>query len=82
MRCIWSAVDSTSSSETAGCDTGRNVSLKVTITPGCSRLFPGFFVTFDWQRVGNPAYNRDRGPVWIPSVRLHLEIGKDTFSGQ
>ena len=47
-----------------------------------ARLFPGFFLTFDWQRVGNPAYNRDRGPVWIPSVRLHLEIGKDTFSGQ
>jgi len=27
-----------------------------------ARLFPGFFLTCDWQRVGNPAYNRDRGP--------------------
>jgi len=39
-----------------------------------ARLFPGFFATFDLQRVTNPAYNRDRGPVWIPSARLHLEL--------
>jgi high affinity Mn2+ porin len=31
--------------------------------------------------VSNPAYNRDRGPVWIPSVRLHIELGKNTFAG-
>jgi high affinity Mn2+ porin len=42
-----------------------------------ARLFPGFFATFDLQHVSNPAYNRDRGPVWIPSVRLHFEIGKE-----
>ncbi|MDQ1471330.1 MAG: hypothetical protein QOJ99_2810 [Bryobacterales bacterium] len=41
-----------------------------------ARLFPGFFATFDLQHVSNPAYNRDRGPVWIPSVRLHMEFGK------
>lgn len=41
-----------------------------------ARLFPGFFAAFDLQHVSNPAYNRDRGPVWIPSVRLHLEFGK------
>lgn len=45
-----------------------------------ARLFSGFFATIDVQHVSNPAYNRDRGPVWIPSVRLHLELGKDTFS--
>jgi high affinity Mn2+ porin len=45
-----------------------------------ARLFPGFFTTFDLQRVANPAYNRDRGPVWISSIRLHLELGKETFS--
>jgi high affinity Mn2+ porin len=45
-----------------------------------ARLFRGFFATYDLQRVGNPAYNRDRGPVWISSLRLHLELGKDTFS--
>jgi len=40
-----------------------------------ARLFAGFFATFDLQRVANPAYNRDRGPVWIESVRLHMEYG-------
>src|SRR6185295_7125922 len=37
-----------------------------------ARLFPGFFASIDLQHVSNPAYNRDRGPVWIPSIRLHL----------
>jgi high affinity Mn2+ porin len=45
-----------------------------------ARLFPGFFATFDLQRVNNPAFNRARGPVWIPSLRLHLELAKETFS--
>ncbi|MDP8979083.1 MAG: carbohydrate porin [Acidobacteriota bacterium] len=45
-----------------------------------ARLFPGFFASFDLQHVSNPAYNRDRGPVWISSVRLHLEVGKNTFA--
>ena len=41
-----------------------------------ARLFTGFFASFDLQHVANPAYNQQRGPVWIPSVRLHLELGK------
>jgi len=41
-----------------------------------ARLFPGFFAAFDLQHVANPAYNRDRGPVWIPSLRLHMELAK------
>ena len=41
-----------------------------------ARLFPGFFASFDLQHVSNPAYNQDRGPVWIPSLRLHLEGGR------
>ena len=41
-----------------------------------ARLFPGFFATFDLQHIVNPAYNQDRGPVWIESLRLHLELGK------
>jgi high affinity Mn2+ porin len=45
-----------------------------------ARLFPGFFTTFDLQRIGNPAFNRDRGPVWVPSLRLHLELGKEIFA--
>jgi hypothetical protein len=31
------------------------------------------------QHVSNPAYNQQRGPVWIPSIRLHVELGKNTF---
>ncbi|HEY4360206.1 MAG TPA: carbohydrate porin [Bryobacteraceae bacterium] len=44
-----------------------------------ARLFPGFFTSFDFQHVSNPAYNQDRGPVRIYSLRLHMEFGKDTF---
>jgi high affinity Mn2+ porin len=44
-----------------------------------ARLFPGFFTTLDLQHVTNPAYNQDRGPVWIWSLRLHIELGKDSF---
>ena len=45
-----------------------------------ARLFPGFFTSFDVQRVWNPAYNQDRGPVFIASVRLHMELGRETFA--
>ncbi len=31
-------------------------------------------VTLDYQWVGNPAYNRDRGPVSIFAVRVHLAL--------
>lgn len=41
-----------------------------------ARLFPGFFTSFTLQHVANPAYNTERGPVWIPSLRLHMEFGK------
>lgn len=40
-----------------------------------ARLFPGFFATFDLQRIDNPAYNHDRGPVWVEGIRLHMEFG-------
>ncbi len=30
-------------------------------------------VTLDYQHVANPAYNRDRGPVSVASLRLHWE---------
>jgi high affinity Mn2+ porin len=42
-----------------------------------ARLFPGLFATFDLQRIANPAFNRDRGPVWVPSVRLHVGFRVD-----
>ncbi len=44
-----------------------------------ARLFSGFFASFDLQHVSNPAYNQNRGPVWIPSLRLHFEVGKNSF---
>ncbi len=37
-----------------------------------ARVLPWLFASFDLQHVANPAYNRDRGPVWIPSLRLHI----------
>jgi len=40
-----------------------------------ARLFPGFYLTFDLQHDTNLAYNHDRGPVWIPAIRLHMEFG-------
>ena len=45
-----------------------------------ARFFPGFFTSFDLQHVNNPAFNQDRGPVWIESIRLHIELGKEIFS--
>ncbi len=44
-----------------------------------ARLFPSFFASFDLQHAVNPAYNQQRGPVWIPSIRLHFEVGRNTF---
>jgi high affinity Mn2+ porin len=41
-----------------------------------ARIRPGLFATFDWQRVVNPAYNRDRGPVSVAAIRLHMEFGR------
>ena len=32
------------------------------------------WVTFNWQHIRNPAYNADRGPVNVGSLRLHTEF--------
>ncbi len=45
-----------------------------------ARVAPGFWTTFDVQRVINPAFNQDRGPLWVESIRLHIEISKETLS--
>ena len=47
-----------------------------------ARLFPGFFSTIDVQHIANPAYNQDRGPVWIYSLRLHIELGLRPLQGK
>ena len=40
-----------------------------------ARVFRGFYATFDAQHYSNPAYNHERGPLWVESVRLHVEFG-------
>ena len=37
-------------------------------------LKPGLQATGDYQFINHPAYNADRGPVTVLSVRMHLEI--------
>jgi len=37
-------------------------------------LTKNFWFTLDWQRVANPAYNSDRGPVTLAGARLHAEF--------
>ncbi len=32
------------------------------------------WITLDWQRIFNPAYNADRGPVSVSSLRFHTEF--------
>ena len=39
-----------------------------------AELRKGVHLGVDYQLVTNPAYNKDRGPVNIFSVRLHLEL--------
>ena len=34
----------------------------------------GLFGSLVLQRINNPGYNRDRGPVLVPALRLHLEL--------
>ena len=44
-----------------------------------AKVWHGTFAGFDLQHVVNPAYNEQRGPVWIPSIRIHIEFGKNDF---
>ena len=39
-----------------------------------ARVFRGLFATLGAQHIGNPGYNRDRGPLWVGSLRLHVEV--------
>jgi high affinity Mn2+ porin len=34
----------------------------------------GLFYALDVQHIDNPGYNRDRGPVWVASVRAHVDF--------
>jgi hypothetical protein len=39
-----------------------------------AHLWRGFYPSFGLQYVDHPGYNRDRGPVVVPTLRLHLEF--------
>jgi carbohydrate-selective porin OprB len=34
----------------------------------------GIFYSLDVQHLDDPGYNRDRGPVWVGSVRAHVDF--------
>jgi carbohydrate-selective porin OprB len=34
----------------------------------------GMFYALDIQHIDSPGYNRDRGPVWVGSVRAHVDF--------
>jgi high affinity Mn2+ porin len=37
-------------------------------------VWRGVYPSFGLQHINNPGYNRDRGPVVVPTLRLHLEF--------
>jgi high affinity Mn2+ porin len=39
-----------------------------------THFWSGLFASFDLQHINNPGYNRDRGPVIVPGLRLHVEF--------
>ncbi len=39
-----------------------------------AHLWRGVFGSIDLQHINNPGYNRDRGPVFVPGLRLHLDL--------
>jgi high affinity Mn2+ porin len=39
-----------------------------------AHLWRGIFPAFGVQYIAHPGYNRDRGPVVVPSLRLHIEF--------
>jgi len=47
-----------------------------------ARIVRGFYATFDVQHYNNPAYNHDRGPVLVESIRLHIEFGIKPLSAK
>jgi high affinity Mn2+ porin len=47
-----------------------------------ARVVPGFYATFDLQRITNPAYNHDRGPVTVYTIRLHIALGLKPWMGR
>lgn len=55
------------------------------LTYGREQIFESYYrfqivrsvsVSCDIQHITNPGYNRDRGPVWVPGARVHVEFQK------
>ena len=53
------------------------------LTPGPEKIFEGFytahlwrgfFVSFDFQHINNPGYNKARGPIFVPGLRFHVDF--------
>jgi hypothetical protein len=44
-----------------------------------AHLWRGISIAGDVQRITNPGFNQDRGPVIVPSIRLHIEDGFTSF---
>ncbi len=38
------------------------------------RIYRGVFASLVLQHIHNPGYNRDRGPVLVPALRLHADL--------
>lgn len=54
-----------------------------TLTYGRENIFEGYYNAHFWrglygavdlQYMANPGYNRDRGPVFVPALRVHIEL--------
>jgi high affinity Mn2+ porin len=39
-----------------------------------AHVWRGLFAAFDLQHITHPGYNRDRGPVVVPSLRFHIDF--------
>jgi carbohydrate-selective porin OprB len=39
-----------------------------------AHLWRGVYLAPDLQWIEHPGYNKDRGPVLVPGLRLHLEL--------
>jgi high affinity Mn2+ porin len=37
-------------------------------------IYSGLFASIQLTHIDNPGYNRDRGPIWIPGVRIHIDF--------
>ncbi|MGC2504330.1 MAG: carbohydrate porin, partial [Silvibacterium sp.] len=37
-------------------------------------IHTGLFGAIQLSHIDNPGYNRDRGPVWVPGLRMHVDF--------